>query len=255
MMTHLYQIPEGKMACPDQKTIHIWQIFLIHLPERIESLYRILSLDEQQRASHYRFTYDRSRFITGRSALRLILSEYLNISPNQIQFQLTPYGKPYLYLANHSEKINFNLTHSRDLILFAFTSNRRIGIDIEYMDDSSLDLDIARFFFSEQETEKLRSAPPSLQKQAFYTCWVRKEAYIKARGEGLSYPLDQFITAFLPWEEPALLETLDDSAEAKRWSLKAIPTQPGYTAALAVEGRVQQIQYWQWKFDPCQLTY
>jgi 4'-phosphopantetheinyl transferase len=142
--------------------------------------------------------------------------------------------------------LSFNLTHSHQLALYAVTRRREIGVDLEYVRADFADEQIAERFFSPREVAALRTVPENLLKEAFFHCWTRKEAYVKAKGEGLSIPLDQFDVSLAPGEPALLLSTRDDPQEADRWSLQALFPGSGYVAALAVEGRTWRLKCWQW---------
>jgi 4'-phosphopantetheinyl transferase len=121
-----------------------------------------------------------------------------------------------------------------------------VGIDLEYIRSDLQVEQLAERFFSRREIATLRTLPPEVQRQAFFLCWTRKEAYLKARGEGLSLPLDQFDVSLIPGEPAALLSTQRDPYEVSRWSLQELTPAPGYAAALAVEGHGWGLACWQW---------
>ena len=142
--------------------------------------------------------------------------------------------------------IRFNLSHSHGVALYAVTRGREVGIDLEYI-RSDLEVEqIAERFFSRREIATLRALPIDLRTDAFFLCWTRKETYLKARGEGLSLPLDQFDVSLIPGEPAALLSTHRGSHEALRWSLQELTPAPGYVAALGVEGHGWDLACRQW---------
>jgi len=137
------------------------------------------------------------------------------------------------------------------MALYAVAYRREVGIDLELIRHGLEEEQIADRFFSRREISTLRALPAALRRYAFFLCWTRKEAYIKARGEGLSLPLDQFDVSLIPGEPAALLRTRPDSDEALRWSLQELtPGPPGYAAALAVEGEGWSLALWQWSSTP-----
>ncbi len=142
------------------------------------------------------------------------------------------------------------MSHSHGVALYAVTRDREVGIDLEFIRRDLEVEQIAERFFSRRETATLRALPTALREYAFFLCWTRKEAYIKARGEGLSLPLDQFDVSLIPGEPAALLSTQPDSDEALRWSLQELTLASGYVAALAVEGRGWSLSCWQWPRPP-----
>ena len=189
---------------------------------------------------------DRHHYIVARGGLRTLLGHYLNCIPQALRFAYTTYGKPALIDAASPESIRFNLSHSGDLVLYAFTRGRELGIDIEWMRPDFARDQIAEQFFSARENTALRALDASQRVIGFFNCWTRKEAYIKARGQGLSLPLNQFDVSLTPGEPAALLQTHDIPEEASRWTLCALNPGPGYAAALAVEGVDWDLATWQW---------
>ncbi|MGB7923137.1 MAG: 4'-phosphopantetheinyl transferase superfamily protein [Pyrinomonadaceae bacterium] len=231
---------------PSVDEVHVWRSSLRLDAERVEKLRRTLCEDERRRAERFRFPKDREAFTVGRGALRVILGRYLNAPPADLRFSYSPYGKPSLAPEHGKGELRFNLSHSGDLALYAVTKGREIGIDIEHMRDQLADLQIARRFFSTEEVAMLASLPEHAQRAAFFNCWTRKEAYIKARGEGLSLPLDKFAVSLAPGVPAALLSASGDSEEVSRWKLQELAPGPGYVAALAVEGKGWHARCWQW---------
>jgi len=204
-----------------------------------------LNEDERLRAERFHFERDRKRFIVGRGVLRTILGRYLHIEPNRVRFSYDLNGKPCLAKTPGDNTLRFNLAHSNELALYAFTRGREIGIDIEYL-RTMLDAgQISERFFSPQVNVNLQALPASHRKTAFFNCWTRKEAYLKALGVGLSHALDQFEVSLVPAEPAHLVDVEIDCDDASRWTLKALIPAPGYVAALAVEGHNWHPTFWQ----------
>ena len=237
------QPPESPAVTTDD--VHVWKASLDRAPEELDGLRRILAPDEQIRADRFRFKKRRDRFIVGRAVLRTILGRYLDQHPNQLRFQYSPYGKPTL--STEVGTLKFNLSHSHCLALYAVARGREIGVDLEFIRKDINLLGIAKRFFSEREYAELQALPESRQLQTFFECWTRKEAFIKAKGDGFSLPLRQFDVSITPGEPAALLRTEWDPDEAALWSLKSLNPTPGYAGALAVEGRHWNLQ--SWSFD------
>jgi 4'-phosphopantetheinyl transferase len=226
--------------------VHVWRTSLDPDPSSIAHLQHTLSADEVQRAARFHFPRDRRRFTVARGVLRDILGRYLGVPPSDIEFRYSAYGKPALADGFDTAAVQFNISHSHEMALFAVTRDREIGVDIEYLGREVRGEDIAERFFSVHERTVLRALPAVAKHQAFFNCWTRKEAYIKAHGEGLSLPLDQFDVSLAPGEPAALLATRSDPQEARRWSLQALDPGPDYVAALAVEGQGWELTCWQW---------
>jgi 4'-phosphopantetheinyl transferase len=209
---------------------HIWHAKLDQPLWIVQALQKFLSPDEQERAKRFVFDEHRARFIVGRGILRLLLADYLDCKPPQVEFSYSKYEKPELL---HKETgLQFNLSHSEDQALFAFTVGRKVGIDIEHIRPMRDMLQVAAHFFSPYEQSVLFSLPPDQQTSAFFNCWTRKESFIKAIGNGLSFPLDQFDVSLA--EVAQLLRIKDD--RTVRWSMKALDLVPGYAATVTVEG-------------------
>jgi 4'-phosphopantetheinyl transferase len=214
----------------------------------VDELAASLSPDERDRAGAFVRERDRRHFTVGRGVLRAILSRYAGIPPKQVRFCYGPHGKPALDEAHGGQTLRFNLAHSHDLALYAVTRGREIGVDLEWVGRPVPDAaTIAEHYFSAAERARLRALPELLRHEAFYNCWTRKEAYLKARGEGLSLPLDQFDVSLAPGEPAALLSSHGDPGEVVRWTLWALIPGPGYVAALAVEGGDWQLECWDWE--------
>jgi 4'-phosphopantetheinyl transferase len=226
--------------------VHVWRTSLELNTDHVRRLRQTLSADEIVRAERFHFERDRRHFIVARGVLRMILSRYLGLGPHQLGFCYSSYGKPALATAPGRDWLRFNVSHSHELALYAITCGREVGIDIEYMRDDVATDAIAERYFSPREVRTFRALPAPQRREAFFACWTRKEAYIKARGEGLSFPLDRFDVSLAPGEPPALLRTLGDPHEACRWSLRALAPGAAYMAALVVEGHNWQLTCWQW---------
>jgi 4'-phosphopantetheinyl transferase len=202
--------------------VHVWRVSLEQPDEIVEALGRLLSADETERALRFHFDRDRTHFVVARGVLRRLIGRYLEITPESIRFTYQEYGKPHLVADSLSPTFKFNLAHSGSLAVFAFTHLGEIGVDLEQIKPELAGEDIARRFFSESEVASLDAQPESERALAFFNCWTRKEAFIKAKGMGLSLPLDQFEVTLIPGQEPRLLRTAWDESEAGRWSIKAL---------------------------------
>jgi 4'-phosphopantetheinyl transferase len=209
---------------------HLWRLDLDAAGS--EAAADILSEEERARAARFHFERDRRRFIAGRAALRRILGAYLERAPTALVFVMGHHGKPEL----EDPGLEFNLSHSGGCGLIAVTRGRRIGVDVEGIRTDFACEDIARRFFAPAEVKILAASPPDEYATAFFRCWTRKEAYVKARGDGLSLALDRFEVPLEATATRAIASCLDDPPESSRWSLREVLPRPGYLGALVVEG-------------------
>jgi 4'-phosphopantetheinyl transferase len=224
--------------------VHIWKASLETSNSVIQKLEHVLSKDEATYASRFHFEKDRRYCIVARGMLRMLLSYYLNSDPSQLRFSSNSYGKPFLTFPSLNPRLHFNLSHSRDLALYVFSYARQVGIDVEYK-RAEIDIDsLARISFSSNEQAFLRSLPDNLKCDAFFNCWTRKEAYIKALGEGLSVPSPSYVDTFQPGEPTALFEDREDPRGIICLSLNGISTGDRYAGALAVEGTEWRLNCW-----------
>ncbi|HWS86523.1 MAG TPA: 4'-phosphopantetheinyl transferase superfamily protein [Pyrinomonadaceae bacterium] len=226
--------------------VHVWRASLNQGASTVRALFDTLTPDERERAARFHFRKDREHFIVARGVLRDILGGYLDTPPALIRFSYNQYGKPALAQAGDAEALRFNLSHAHEVALYAFARGRDLGLDVEFMRDDFASLEIAERFFSPDEVSTLRAQPAARQTLAFFNCWTRKEAFIKALGEGLSHPLDRFSVSLVPGEPAALLSTADDRHEAARWSLVELAPGAGYVAALALRGAAPELSCWDW---------
>ncbi len=226
--------------------VHVWRACLDVPPATIDCFLQTLSTDERTRADRFCFQSDREHFIAAHGILRAILERYVSRAPECLSFCYGSHGKPSLTGESGGNTIRFNLSHSHSVALYAIARSREVGVDLEFI-RRDLDFEqIAERFFSRRERTTLRALPMEMHQFAFFLCWTRKEAYIKARGEGLSLPLAAFDVSLTPGEPAALLSTRPDSDEARRWSLRELNLAPGFVAAVAVEGNRGTLCRWQW---------
>jgi len=224
------------------KTVDIWETHLTRSPQYLEFYQSILADDELKRARQFKFERDQQAFIIARGTLRIILSHYLNLSPEQIKFKYSSKGKPSL--DQDPSPLYFNLSHAHEKAIYAIAPEENIGIDIEYMREIEV-LSLAQRFFCDSEYRWLNSLDSEAQYPAFFRLWTCKEAYLKATGEGLVGLQDVEIVTPLD-SNLKILKISQDSALAKNWRLQSIETAENYIGTLAIKGINYQFKYYQW---------
>lgn len=228
-----WQTPADAFVLPPD-VVHVWRAELTCLSDTLQTYAASLSPDETERAARFRFAKDRDSYVTARGILRRLLSGYLASEPSAISFCTNAYGKPAL-AAPFDCSLEFNLSHSGGWGLFAFARSRRVGVDVELCRPDVDFAALADSVFSPKERQFLRLMPAAYRAGAFYACWTRKEAYIKAQGQGMALALDSFDVSLTPGQ-PALLATRPDADEARRWTMRDLFPTAGCAAALVVEG-------------------
>lgn len=218
--------------------VHLWCADLSAQSFPLPALTATLAEEERGRAQRFRFAKDQTQFVVARSLLRALLGRYLQRDPASLDFAYGAQGKPQL---SNESALRFNLAHSQDLILYAVSWQQEVGIDVEQMRAATSDETIAEQFFAPAEVAALRSLPVAQQPQAFFNCWTRKEAYIKARGEGLSFPLDGFEVSL---DSQLLLHVYQSPHESERWRLYHLYPKSQYVGAVAVEGQSHRFQHY-----------
>jgi 4'-phosphopantetheinyl transferase len=235
--------PEELVLLADE--VHIWRAWL-GCDACLSALACWLSPLEIQRAMRFRFSVHRDRYIACRGMLRSLLGWYLRRDPGSLQFEVNDFGKPFLAADQPGDTIHFNVSHSHELALFAFVRGREIGVDLEHVRSVFDELAVAQRFFAPGEIAELQRLDPVLRVAGFFNCWTRKESYIKARGLGLSLPLDNFQVSLRPGSPAVLLSHDGDSDETLRWSFRDLSPGSGYVGALAIEGQDWHLRTFQW---------
>jgi 4'-phosphopantetheinyl transferase len=217
-----------------EREVHVWPVINRGTDWTASGLGSFLSPDEADRADAFRFEDLRRSFRLTRGALRLLIGRYLGISPEQVPLRQGSHGKPGLARQKGAgADLEFNVSHSGTMALFAFTFGCEIGVDVERIGPLEDMARVARHFFSLEETEDLFALTPGERERAFYLCWTRKEAYVKAVGNGLSIPLDSFAVTLRPGEPARFLHLDHDQSLARAWILHDLEVMTGYAAALA----------------------
>ncbi len=217
-------------------TAHIWRLFLPDFSKEALNLAKLLTDDERARAERFHFPIHQERFTITRGLLRKTLHLYTGIAPQALIFDYGEHGKPYL--ANNNSDLRFNVSHSHDMAVFAFTIHNEIGIDIEKM-EASFKESVAKRFFSSSEYHELMQLTEVERIMAFYKIWSRKEALIKTLGKGLYTPLDSFSVSSQKDTQVVL-------CNAEHYLVKNIDINPDYQAAFATSEPVTDIIEWQW---------
>jgi len=234
--------PASYQLAPTQ--VHVWCASLDQPPIRSEELAEWLSPDERAHARRLRSEESRSHYINSRGLLRVLIGGYLGMEPSGVQFSIGPHGKPDVGSAGGASLLQFNLSHSEGLVLFAFASRWRVGIDVERIHPiSDLDAIIERFF-SHREAAQMRALPKERKMDAFFAAWTRKEAYLKAIGDGLTRPLQAVEVSVMPGEPAQLLCVHGNHKETERWRIAELRPAADYTAALVVEAPEWDLVLW-----------
>jgi 4'-phosphopantetheinyl transferase len=227
--------PGERVLCSGE--IHVWSALLDQSDEIVSHMEGILAAHERERAARFHFPRDRARFTMGRSILRMLLGGYLEIPPTNVRYVPGTFGKLELTPQNESNPLRFNLSHRHGLALYAFVLDQEVGVDVEWPRNHP-DLErVSERFFSESEKEALRAVPPDQRQVAFFNCWTRKEAFIKAIGTGLSYPLHEFDVSLAPGEPARLCGIRGNASIAEGWHLQELLPCAGFVGALAAPGR------------------
>lgn len=217
--------------------VHVWRVELDQPAHVAAGLRETLDGDERRRAARFLGDQQRDRFVVAHGALRQLLGGYLGVRPAAVRFDRARHGKPFL--AGGGPR--FNLSHSGGRALIAVSAGRELGVDLERMRADRDLVGLAGRCFAPGERALLRALPAGERLHAFYRCWTRKEAYMKATGAGLALPLDSFEVAFAPSAPPALLASARGPDEPRRWRFAELDAGDGFAAAIAVEGRSQHV--------------
>ncbi|MDH3692750.1 MAG: 4'-phosphopantetheinyl transferase superfamily protein [Gammaproteobacteria bacterium] len=231
---------------PQDGDVHVWCISLIATSSDYEDLFSILSPDEQERARRYRFDKDRHRFVSCRGRVRMILASYLDESANLIQFEYSSFGKPSLAGPWADSKLEFNVSNSGEIGLFAISNGRQLGVDIEHIRPLSDLWGFAKRYFAEPECKVLENSDEDQLLLRFFECWTRKEAILKATGNGLQISPERLVVT-LGKQPPALVSSSDPRLNCiESWWLHAMQPTSKYVAALALPSGAATINKWQW---------
>jgi 4'-phosphopantetheinyl transferase len=201
--------------------------------EPMASLADLLCESERERARRFIFERDRRRFIVARARLRQLLAARLNTLPEALDFAYGEHGKPAL-ASREEVDLRFNVSHSEDVAVYAFAAGRDVGVDVEALRPMADAPDIARSAFSAAERRAFLALAPVERTEGFFNCWTRKEAFIKALGEGLSHPLDAFDVSLAPGEPARMLRVGGIDGGRCGWDLHSFSPRPGFVGAVVV---------------------
>jgi 4'-phosphopantetheinyl transferase len=221
----------GDRSALREGEVHVWTAELCASRERVDDFVLSLSPGETLRASKYVFERDRENFILCRGMLRALLGAYLAVPGPAVEISTDLRGKPELARHLRGSDLRFNLSHSHGLAIFAFTRGKEVGVDAELIRQDIEAEEIAQRYFSDDERRELGRLGDAERTSGFFACWTRKEAYLKARGDGLGAALDSFSVTLTP-AQPVLLR----SEDAHRWSIYSFELAKGWATALVVEG-------------------
>ena len=233
---------------PDDLTLHpsivdIWRGPLDPPSASLDQFWEVLSSDEQTRAKRFKFVEHQNRFIAARGMLRHILGTYVHAFPHMLSFELGPHGKPFLSPAINSLQLSFNVTHSHTLALYGVARNRDIGIDVEHERPEIDYTGMVSRIFSKEEAPLFWSLPKTQHQTTFFSCWTQKEAYLKARGEGLIFPLNQVSVRVSPEQPLGVFHIQGAPEETSRWTFRELFPQQGYAGAIVASGQDWDLRF------------
>jgi len=223
------------------RTVHVWAVRLDDASVDLDGGRELLSPDERDRAARFHFEQHRRRYLIAHIAMHEILGRYLQIDPAQLRFELGTNGKPRLPASLAASGVEFNLSHSNEMALLAVNRIGALGVDIEYVKPDFKFQEIAERFFTAKEVAAMRRLPADLQRQAFFKCWTSKEAFLKAKGTGLSGKLDE-VEITRGDQDQVLIH-----ANVLGWSLTELDSFETYESALVVAGPPVPIRYYDWQ--------
>ena len=224
--------------------VHVWRLLLNEHNSHVENIKEFLSADELERAGKFHFEKDQHRFLMARGVLRIILANYLGKRPDELRFDYNSFGKPALADNNGWDSISFNLSHSGEIVLYAVSCNRKIGIDVERIQDSIDVRQIANRFFSIAEISSLDRVHKEKMSGVFFQYWTRKEALFKAVGDGISFPMEHLDVSLINGNFLSPIILPGENGEKYCWHVQDLFPGDGYTAAIATEGGDLDISCW-----------
>jgi 4'-phosphopantetheinyl transferase len=222
------------LLLPSSNTVHVWAGPLDVPDSDLAAFKNALSLRDLDRAGRFHFERDRNRFIVAHGWLRQLLSSYLSVPPEELEFKYGAKGKPALSDFGDGAGLEFNMTHAEGLSLIAVCQGAPVGIDLERIRPLTDAEDLVERFFSKHEIAAFKDLPDDQKAEAFFNLWTRKESWLKSTGEGIAHLLDQVEVTFAPGDSARLLRMPEAFAPITDWSLCDLAPAPGFAAALAV---------------------
>jgi 4'-phosphopantetheinyl transferase len=226
--------------------VQVWTARLCPEAADLAEMHSILDHKEQERAARFHFDVHRDRFIAARVMLRWLLAGYTGAPAQSLQFHEGPFGKPSLASAAGRADIQFNVSHCEDVALFAFRLHECVGIDLERVRELQDADELVNRFFSRRENLEYQHLEPALKPQAFFNLWTRKEAFLKATGEGIGERLNQVEVTFLPGEPAGILGLPADLQADGQWLIEEITPVPGFCGAVVTRPPVTHIKTLHW---------
>lgn len=234
--------PPAEIALPEGE-VHLWSARLDAPEDMLRHFASLLAEDEQRRAERFRGGALRSHYIAGRGTLRVLLGRYLDAAPRSFSLSYQAHGKPELGLPWKAGGLEFNVSHSHELAVYAFTRGRAIGVDVESIRPMPNAAALMERFFSPEEVAQWQQMPAERQLRAFFQGWTRKEAWLKAVGSGLSFPLNEFCVTL---DDPPRVRSIRGNAEeAAQWWLDSCEPCDDYLTAVALRGQAATVRRWQ----------
>lgn len=238
---HPHPLERAKIHAPGEVSVH--SVALEASPRRIARMRELLTPDELERADRVKSKRHGKWFTIVRSELRMLLSAILKVNPLEIKLAYGPHGKPCLACQPAGHALHFNVSHTDSMALIAAAWDREVGVDIEALRPWEASARVAERFFSARENRDLAAIPEDDRLHAFFACWTRKEAFIKALGGGLTIPLKRFSVSVEPGEPARLLEMQSAPEAVDAWKLLDLPVPPPYIACLCAQGRDWKLVY------------
>ncbi len=221
--------------------VHVWLVRADDAALCMACCENLLATAERERAARFKFEKDRRLYTVAHAALRSLLAGYLNVGPGDLEFEIGRRGKPRLARAFTKDNLEFNLSHSSEVALIAVTREREIGVDVEHIKEDFAFAEVAERYFTAKEVSALRALPQDLQRRAFYQCWTSKEAFLKAKGVGLSGELDEVEIVLAGESRVQVKNTLAE------WSLRELNPCDGYVGAVVLEGNAHDLRCYRWR--------